>query len=173
LTEASTRVAENPQEFFEKLYEAHLLLLETSHFVSALGKHHGRSYAQQVSKNVSWSTNRFETTLAILLRERGLRHTRQVPVGTTGRGSLLADFLVEDRLFVELDGGFHVLAKQQLTDQRKEEHIRRMGLPLLRLPSNIMVRAPEQALKRIVEVLRLTASWPSNGAEWKPFGIST
>lgn len=171
ISEAASKLRSDPAAFFYKLYDAHLKLLETAYFVNQLGKAHGRYYSKTTRKDVCWSMNRYEALLAIALREKGIPHQRQVIVGPTGRGPLLADFLVKGILYVELDGGFHAIQKQMENDRKKEEFMRESGIPLLRLPSDLLVKDRAKAVAAVENTLSLIESPLWKPTEWKQFGI--
>ena len=171
ISEAASKLRSDPAAFFHKLYDAHLKLLETAYFVNQLGKAHGRYYSKTTRKDVCWSMNRYEGLLAVALREKGIPHQRQVIVGPMGRGALLVDFLVKGILYVEVDGGFHVLEKQIKNDLKKEEFMKQTRIPLLRIPSELLVRDREKAIQKIESTLSLIESPLWNHTEWKQFGI--
>lgn len=171
ISDAASKLRTDPSEFFYKLYEAHLKLLETAYFVNQLGKAHGRYYSQATHKDVCWSMNRYEALLAIALRAKGIPHQRQVVVGPSKRGPLLADFLVKGILYVEVDGGFHAVQKQMENDRKKEAYMREAGIPLLRLPSDLLVKDRAKAVATVENTLSLIESPLWKPTEWRQFGI--
>lgn len=78
--------------------------------------------------------------MARALIDEKIPHQRQVCVSPKKQRGLMVDFLVDGRLFVEIDGGFHVLAKQRELDDRKEAILEKMGIPLLRVSTSTVIR---------------------------------
>jgi very-short-patch-repair endonuclease len=93
-----------------------------------------------------------EAALWRLLRNRklmGSKFRRQVPIGR-----YVADFYCHERkLIVELDGGIHSDPGQQLHDQNRDTFLRSLGLRVLRVANEHLLRTPEKVLVKIREAL--------------------
>ena len=93
-----------------------------------------------------------EAALWQLLRNRkliGSKFRRQVPIGR-----YVADFYCHERkLIVELDGGIHSDADQQLHDQNRDTFLLSLGLRVLRLSNEEALGAPEKILDQIRKAL--------------------
>jgi very-short-patch-repair endonuclease len=77
-------------------------------------------------------------------RKLGVAFRRQVPLG----GRYIADFFApERRLVVEVDGASH--AGRTTADARRDRVLRRLGLRVLRLPANLVMREPLVVVERI------------------------
>jgi very-short-patch-repair endonuclease len=79
---------------------------------------------------------------------RGVAFRRQVVVGP-----YIVDFLApEAKLVVEVDGGYH--ARQSRQDARRDAELRKLGYRVLRLPAELVMREPAEALARIEAALK-------------------
>ncbi len=89
-----------------------------------------------------------EQILWEMLRDRrfmGLKFRRQHQFGP-----YILDFYCDERkLVVELDGAVHETETRKVVDQKRDEYLRSMGLPVLRLSNHIVQESPKQALERI------------------------
>ena len=68
-----------------------------------------------------------EQRLKVELDKVGLRYVFQEIIGI-----FIVDFLVGNRLVVEIDGGYHDDIEQEIRDRRREEWLRRKGYTVLR-----------------------------------------
>ena len=93
-----------------------------------------------------------EAALWQLLRNRkliGSKFRRQVPIER-----YIADFYChERRLIVELDGGIHSDPAQQLHDQNRDTFLLSLGLRVLRIPNEELLRTPEKVLDKVRKAL--------------------
>ena len=71
------------------------------------------------------STNVYEILLSLALDQSSLTYERAVPLG-----SYWVDFLVEGKLYVEVDGSYHNREDCKARDKKKESL---MDMPLVRL----------------------------------------
>jgi very-short-patch-repair endonuclease len=152
VTEAAKNLTnEKAEEFFLRLYKAHLRLLELVWFVQRLGKTRGRYYRSHGPSPICWSLNRGEALLALALEEETIPYARQVSLEKR-KGGQLGDFLVDGRLYVEVDGPYH--KKSQESDKRKERLMRKTGKPLLRLPLALVESDLQAAMEEIRRALK-------------------
>ena len=57
----------------------------------------------------------------------------------------IADFLAPSvKLIVEVDGGYH--AGRLVADARRDEKLRRAGYRVVRVPAELVLRAPDEAV---------------------------
>lgn len=81
-------------------------------------------------------------------RQLGVVFRRQVVV----LGRYIADFLAPAvKVIVEVDGGYH--ARRVSADGRRDERLRRAGYLVVRVPAEVVLRAPEQAALLVKRVL--------------------
>ncbi|HEY8945502.1 MAG TPA: DUF559 domain-containing protein [Polyangiaceae bacterium] len=67
-------------------------------------------------------------------------------------GGFIADFLAPGPwLIVEVDGEYH--ARRRSADARRDRLLSRLGYRVLRLPAELVLKNPEQAVARIREAL--------------------
>ena len=74
------------------------------------------------------------------------------------RQSCIENFVVdfycfEHRLAIELDGGVHSQPSQMRKDASKEDCLRTLGTGLLRIPDGLVLKAPEEFLSKVWEVI--------------------
>ncbi len=82
-------------------------------------------------------------------RRLGVQFRRQVVVA----GRYIADFAAPAAmLIVEVDGGYH--ARRVAADARRDRVLRRAGWWVLRLPAELVLRAPERAVEAVCAALR-------------------
>lgn len=153
ILEKTASILKDPGACFDALYTAHLELLELQWFVQKLGKHRGRMYQRKGSPGICWSTNKGEAVLAIALRDAGLPHRRQVALGPVARGAMMVDFLIDERLFVEVDGAIHLEESKKSADLKKEKAIEKTGIPLLRVTAAEVLTATGAVIQTIVSCL--------------------
>lgn len=105
---------------------------------------------------------------------RGLRLRNQVPMGRlkifSGYASsqYRADFLIDEKLVVEVDGAtYHSSAEAIARDRERDAEMRREGYSILRIPANVVFHDPAEAVKRVEDArlalpsTRLTVrDWP-------------
>ena len=61
-----------------------------------------------------------------------------------------ADFLVDERLVVEIDGEtYHSSPEAVARDQKRDVDLRREGYSILRIPARLVFEAPEEAVNRV------------------------
>jgi len=87
-----------------------------------------------------------------LLRNRQLlryKFRRQVPLDT-----VIADFCcLSLRLVVELDGTGHAYDSQTKSDRLRDQELEKRGYRVLRFPNGIVLKAPEEFLKKVGECI--------------------
>jgi len=86
---------------------------------------------------------RAEKRAWVLLRDRrmlGLKFRRQFEIA-----NYIVDFYCEElRLIVELDGGVHCDPRQARNDAIRDIHLQDLGYRVLRVPNEMVLRAPDQ-----------------------------
>jgi very-short-patch-repair endonuclease len=66
-------------------------------------------------------------------------------------GKCVVDFCCpQKRLIVELDGSVHAQPSQAVRDARRDKYLRRLGYTVFRLPNGIVLSAPEEFTKRVL-----------------------
>jgi uroporphyrinogen-III synthase len=70
-------------------------------------------------------------------------------------------FCFEHRLAIELDGGIHSHPSQMRKDAAKEDHLRTLGVRLLRIPNAMVVQDPEGFAGKVREACRQAAEGTS------------
>ncbi|MFA5945843.1 MAG: endonuclease domain-containing protein [Patescibacteria group bacterium] len=121
--------------------------------------------------NPSWSIERrkelrmratfAEIVLWNLLRNRQLMNVKfRRQYGVDG---YIVDFYAAQLKFaIELDGAVHDTEEARRYDQIRDEHLRGIGIEILRLRNEEVVLGQESALKRITEAMRSRqARYPS------------
>ena len=86
-----------------------------------------------------------------LLRNRrlGAKFRRQFPIGNR-----VVDFYCfQHRLAIELDGGVHSQIDQMRKDAAKEDHLRTLGIRLLRIPNAMVLEHPEEFVRKVIEAM--------------------
>jgi very-short-patch-repair endonuclease len=83
-------------------------------------------------------------------RSEGFKFRRKVPIG-----AYIADFMCfEKRLIVEIDGPSHEAAAQRHHDAAGDGWFRQEGFKILRLWNDLVIGAPDLAIRQILEALR-------------------
>jgi very-short-patch-repair endonuclease len=87
---------------------------------------------------------------------RGLRLRSQIPMGRAEFYShkvhypYRADFLVDEKLVVEIDGAaFHSSPEAVVHDRIRDEHLQKEGYTILRIPAKVVFNNPKEAVKRV------------------------
>jgi leucyl-tRNA synthetase len=86
-----------------------------------------------------------------LLRDRrlGAKFRRQFRIENGG-----VDFYCfEHRVAIELDRGVHSQIDQMRKDATKEDHLRTVGIRLLRVPNAMVLEHPDEFVRRVVEAI--------------------
>lgn len=84
----------------------------------------------------------------------GVQFRRQVVLG-----GYIVDFLASSiHLVFEVDGGYH--GKHARLDARRQARLQRAGYEVLRLTDELVLRQPEVAVARVVEVMRRLLASP-------------
>lgn len=79
----------------------------------------------------------------------GFKFRRQHPAGP-----YILDFYCPDRrLAVELDGGQHFMSAARSYDRRRTTFLRRLGVRVLRFPTDLIFREPDAVLEAILLAL--------------------
>jgi very-short-patch-repair endonuclease len=87
-----------------------------------------------------------------LLRDRrlGAKFRRQFRL----EDGVLDFYCFQHRLALELDGGVHSQIDQMRRDAKKEDHLRSLGIRLLRIPNDMVLEHPEEFLRKVIEAMR-------------------
>ena len=115
------------------------------------GAHRRQTQLDQYAWRNRRAPTESEARLWQLLRARklGVWFRRQVPLG----GRYIADFVAPGaRLVVEVDGSSH--AGREHGDARRDRTLERLGYRVLRLPAELVMRAPNTALALVAQALR-------------------
>lgn len=68
--------------------------------------------------------------------------------------SMRVDFLVNERLVVEVDGAaYHSTPKAIRNDARRDERLGRLGYKVLRIPAKRVFQTPERAVQDVVDAI--------------------
>jgi len=62
-------------------------------------------------------------------------------------------YCFEHRLAIELDGGVHSQPSQMQKDAAKEDHLRTLGISLLRIPNGLVLEDPEGFAHKVREAI--------------------
>src|SRR5271165_249173 len=65
-------------------------------------------------------------------------------------------YCFEHRLAIELDGGVHSQPSQMRRDAAKEDHLRTIGVRLLRIPNGLVLEDPEGFVRQVREQIAAT-----------------
>ena len=93
--------------------------------------------------------------VALALEDLELEYSRQVGIGPKNQ---VVDFLVANRVYLEIDGEYHKTATGVQQDLIKEKAIRRTGLPLLRVTTQDVEQRLEEVVQKIRQALELPPS---------------
>ncbi len=92
-----------------------------------------------------------ESALWEVLRGKqfGYRFRRQHPIG-----DYIPDFVcLLKRLVIEVDGGYHFIGDQQLSDQERTEYLNQHGFEVLRFTNDEIIGNTDNVIKKIREVM--------------------
>ena len=92
-----------------------------------------------------------ESALWEVLRGKqfGYRFRRQHPIG-----DYIPDFVcLPKRLVIEVDGGYHFIGDQQLSDQERTEYLNQHGFEVLRFTNDEVIGNTEKIIKKIQSVM--------------------
>jgi uroporphyrinogen-III synthase len=64
-------------------------------------------------------------------------------------------YCFEHRLAIELDGGVHSQPSQMRKDAAKEDHLRTLGIGLLRIPNGLVLGDPEEFVRKVREAIEV------------------
>lgn len=149
IAKAAIHYYEDPQRYFQLLYEAHLQVIELTWFI----KEQSRAYAGFLARkklqksHICWSSNRSEMLLSKALLDNNIPHVRQVLLFQ----NYLADFgFPGKKLLVEIDGDFHKQMETQKRDVLKKQYTEGHGYTTL----NFSTREIEKNLLNVVEAIR-------------------
>ncbi len=108
---------------------------------------------RELARSLRRAGNRPEEVLWEALRDRrflGLKFRRQHPLGP-----FIADFYCADHLLaVEIDGGAHSPPQARDRDVARDEWLTQRGIRVVRIPADIVLEAPEEALAAIADAVR-------------------
>ena len=89
---------------------------------------------------------------------RGLRLRNQVGMGELrifgnhAENQYRADFLVDERLVIEIDGAsYHSSPEAVARDRKRDADMMREGYSVLRIPAQVVFNTPNEAVKRVEE----------------------
>ena len=87
-----------------------------------------------------------------LLRDRrlGAKFRRQFRL----EDGVLDFYCFQHRLALELDGGVHSQIDQMRRDAKKEDHLRSLGIRLLRIPNDMVLEHPEEFVRKVIDAMR-------------------
>ena len=90
-----------------------------------------------------------------LLRDRrlGAKFRRQFRI----EDGVLDFYCFQHRLAIELDGGVHSQIDRMRRDAKKEDHLRTLGIQLLRIPNAMVLEHPDEFVRTIVDAMRSIA----------------
>ena len=100
---------------------------------------HGMRAAPSEPERILWA--------ALRARQLGVRFRRQVVL----EGSIVDFFTPAARLVVEVDGTQH--ARQRSADRRRDARLAQLGLRVLRLEAQLVLRDLPEAVRRVREAL--------------------
>ena len=88
-----------------------------------------------------------------LLRDRrlGAKFRRQFRM----EKGVLDLYCCEHQLALELDGGVHSQIDQMRKDAVKEDHLRTLGIGLLRIPTAMVLEHPDEFVRKVVGAMGL------------------
>ncbi|WP_081783494.1 guanylate kinase [Xylanibacter brevis] len=92
-----------------------------------------------------------ESALWEVLRGKqfGYRFRRQHPIG-----EYIPDFVcLPKRLVIEVDGGYHYIGDQLLSDQERTDYLNQRGFEVLRLTNDEVIGNTENVIKKIREIM--------------------
>ena len=86
-----------------------------------------------------------------LLRNRrlGAKFRRQFRI----ENGVVDFYRFEHRLAIELDGGVHSQIDQMRRDAAKEDHLRTLGIRLVRIPNAMVLEHPDEFVCKVVEAM--------------------
>jgi uroporphyrinogen-III synthase len=86
-----------------------------------------------------------------LLRDRrlGAKFRRQFRL----ENGVLDFYCFQHRLAIELDGGVHSQIDQMRKDAKKEDHLRTLGIRLLRIPNAMVLEHPDEFVRKVVDAI--------------------
>ena len=102
---------------------------------------HNRKHATE-AENILWELLRG--------RQMGLPFRRQHIIG-----EFIADFIcIPSRLIIELDGGYHQLPNQQVSDIERQQWLEQHGFKVIRFTNEEVISNTERVLKIIKDNLK-------------------
>ena len=91
-------------------------------------------------------------------KQLGYRFRRQHPIG-----DYVPDFVcLPKRLVIEVDGGYHYIGDQQLSDQERTEYLNQHGFEVLRFTNDEVIGNTEQIIKKIQLVMDTQPTFKTN-----------
>lgn len=105
-----------------------------------------RSFARANRKNMTLS----EQILWNVIRKKdfGVRFLRQHVIG-----DYIVDFIcIEEKLIIEVDGGYHSETKQQNEDQQREEWLKAHGFRVIRFKNEEIMNE----LPKVINIIKIT-----------------
>lgn len=152
-TSAAKAYYEEPELFFNKLYEIHGELLELSALTKELarGYSHFRTNNKVPRNHITWASNKHEMQLSRALLALGIAHVRQ----HVFPNRFIADFLLNNALVVEVDGSFHEHdANTKARDKKKNRFFQKAGLAVLRFST----KQVEEELPWVLQTIKTALS---------------
>lgn len=105
---------------------------------------------QAIERASSGSQSGLETRFRLFLRANRIRYRIQVDISGVGR----VDFLIGDRLVVEVDGRTHHLGGQFEQDRRRDLELIRQGYVVVRLSYRMLFDDWQRTQEMILELIR-------------------
>ena len=112
-------------------------------------KQHLKNKARHLRKNMTGS----ERVLWARLRGKqlyGMQVYRQKPIG-----DYIVDFFIpKAKLVIEVDGSQHTVSENVVKDQRRDAYMNSVGLQILRINSNAVLKETDAVIEVIARVVR-------------------
>ncbi len=113
---------------------------------------------KEISKSLRNKQTEAERCLWIRLKLKHLGYTfyRQKPIG-----DYIVDFYCpKARLVVEVDGGRHFTTKTAADDRLRDEHLRSLGLTILRFSNSEVLKRTDEVAESIYKQLTKSSLYP-------------
>jgi very-short-patch-repair endonuclease len=116
------------------------------HIARSAGRNSAQIARARALRKTSTAAEQAAWRLLRGLRSEGFTFRRQHPVG-----KCVVDFgCPQKRLVLELDGSVHAQPSQARRDARRDRYLGRLGYTVLCLPNGVVLSAPEEFLKRVL-----------------------
>lgn len=151
-TEAAQRFYEEPEAFFNTIYQAMTGLVTLVDELRSFAPSHAYYVRAGLipKSHVCWSLNRAEMLLSRALLDAGVPHQREFCFFKNWRADF---FFPPDRLLVEVDGEFHRKDKTtKARDRRKTAKAKELGYRLLRFTTDEVTQETGRVVSEIEAV---------------------